>query len=118
MTRRRAGNPGLRRPSRRDGQTSYRVSIKTGRGLAFLVLRQHDLSGRFLSELFAELDESHSLSRQERGLAVDIAAGVIRRRRTIDLLLQLLVERPRADVEPDLWCVRPNATACGGPCDR
>ena len=105
MTRRRAGNPGLRRPSRRDGQTSYRVSIKTGRGLAFLVLRQHDLSGRFLSELFAELDESHSLSRQERGLAVDIAAGVIRRRRTIDLLLQLLVERPRADVEPDLWCL-------------
>ena len=77
--------------------------IGSGRHLALLILQRHDLSGQFVSELFAAYDQHHSLSRQERSLAVDVVAGVIRRRRTIDCLLQSLVSRKRAEVEPDLW---------------
>lgn len=77
--------------------------IDSGRILAFRVLQLHDASGRFAADLLADLDAEHSLSRQERGQAMDVVAGTIRRRRTIDLILQSQVRRPRAEVEPDLW---------------
>lgn len=99
-----------RRPARKARRSSpvrsqmVRVDrIDSGRALAFLVLQQHDANGRFLADLMADNDTNHDLSRQERGQAIDIAAGVVRRRRTIDLLLQSQVKRPRAEVEPDLW---------------
>jgi len=84
--------------------------ISCGRRLALKVLQQHDLTGRFVTDLLKDLDSEHSLTRQERGLAVDIAAGTIRHRRTIDLILQSQVSRPRAEVEPDLWRILQTAT--------
>ena len=66
-------------------------------------LQQHDLTGRFVADLLADLDSKHTLSRQERGLAFDVAVGTLRRRRTIDLLLKVQVRRSRGEVEPDLW---------------
>ncbi|MCH2201967.1 MAG: hypothetical protein MK102_08350 [Fuerstiella sp.] len=77
--------------------------IDSGRALALAVLQQHDGTGRFVSDLLAELDSRHSLSWRERALAVDVAAGTLRHRRTIDVLLQSQVKRPRSEVEPDLW---------------
>lgn len=102
MSQRRSASPRRRRavpasqPIRPD-------RIDNGRVLAFRVLQLHDSSGRFASDLLADLDPEHSLSRQERGQAIDVVAGTIRRRRTIDMLLQSQVKRPRAEVEPDLW---------------
>lgn len=84
--------------------------VSCGRRLALKVLQQHDLTGRFVSDLLKDLDDEHTLTRQERGLAVDIAAGTIRHRRTIDLILQSQVSRPRAEVEPDLWRILQTAT--------
>ena len=77
--------------------------IHSGCALALVVLQLHDQTGRFVTDLLAELDSEHALSRQERSRAVDVVAGTLRRRRTIDILLQSQVRRPRADVEPDLW---------------
>ncbi|MCH2210379.1 MAG: hypothetical protein MK110_03695 [Fuerstiella sp.] len=77
--------------------------IDSGRALALAVLQQHDTTGRFVSDLLADLDSRHTLPWRERGLALDVAAGTLRRRRTIDVLLQSQVKRPRAEVEPDLW---------------
>ncbi len=79
------------------------IRIDSGRALALAVLQQHDLTGRFVAELLADLDSEHTLSRQERGLAFDVAVGTLRRRRTIDVLLKSQVRRSRGDVEPDLW---------------
>ena len=77
--------------------------IESGRALAFVVLQQHDITGHYVTDLLAELDSEHRLEQKERSLAFDVAAGTLRRRRTIDILLESQVKRPRADVEPDLW---------------
>ncbi|MFN9970154.1 MAG: transcription antitermination factor NusB, partial [Phycisphaerae bacterium] len=60
-------------------------------------------SDRFLQELFAEADSLHALPSRDRAAAVDIATGVVRHRRTIDVLLQSQVTRPKPQLEPDLW---------------
>ena len=74
-----------------------------GRMLAWFALQNYDDTGRFLSEILSEADSRHSLSAQERGLAVDVASGVVRRRRVLDTLLESQISRPRSNVEPDLW---------------
>lgn len=71
--------------------------------LAWYAMQRYDESDLFLSDILADVDREHQLSAPERGLAVDIASGTVRRRRTIDILLQALISRPRANVEADLW---------------
>ena len=75
----------------------------SGRMLAWFALQNYDDTGRFLSEILSQADSRHSLSSQERGLAVDVASGVVRRRRALDTLLESQISRPRSNVEPDLW---------------
>ncbi|MDG1897010.1 MAG: transcription antitermination factor NusB [Fuerstiella sp.] len=75
----------------------------TGRMLAWFALQNYDDTGRFLSEILSQVDSQHSLAPQERGLAVDVASGVVRRRRALDTLLESQISRPRSNVEPDLW---------------
>ena len=77
--------------------------LSSGRMLAWYALQQFDETGRFLTEILGRSDTHHDLAAQERGLAVDVAAGVVRRRRTLDVLLESQISRPRAKVEPDLW---------------
>ena len=74
-----------------------------GRMLAWHAVQQFDATGRFLSEILSDVDSSHGLSPQDRGLAVDLSAGVIRRRRTLDTILESQISRPRSNVESDLW---------------
>ena len=74
-----------------------------GRHLAYAVLQEYDRSDRFVQDLFAELDHRHHLSSKDRALAVDVASGVVRRSRTLDVLLESRMTRPRHNVEPDLW---------------
>ncbi len=87
-----------------DRAQSVSVSdIASGRLLAWVVLEEHEHTGRFLTDIFASLDGRQQLSSQERALAVDLCSGVVRRRRTLDALLQSQISRPRQDVEPELW---------------
>lgn len=79
--------------------------IRCGRTLALYAIQQHDHTGRFLSEVLRQSDDLHGLATRERAFAVDLSAGVIRRRRTIDTLLESQISRPRANVEADLWRV-------------
>lgn len=79
--------------------------ITTGRLLALRVLELHDQTGRFLQDLLQECDSQHQLSSQDRAAAVDMASGVVRRRRTIDVLLRSQITRERARIEDDLWRV-------------
>ena len=76
-----------------------------GRLLAFAVLQEFDRSDRFVQDIFTDFDQRHRLSSSDRALAVDVAAGVVRRSRTLDVLLESRLTRPRHQVEPDLWRV-------------
>ncbi|MCP4174493.1 MAG: hypothetical protein GY758_27395 [Fuerstiella sp.] len=85
------------------GETLIIDHFDNGRMLAWYALQNYDDTGRFLSEILSQADSRHSLSSQERGLAVDVASGVVRRRRALDTLLESQISRPRSNVEPDLW---------------
>lgn len=74
-----------------------------GRMLAWYALQTFDQTGKFVSDTLNDQDREHSLSAAERGLAVDMASGVLRRRATLDAVLESLLTRPRANVENDLW---------------
>ena len=78
-------------------------SFADGRMLAWYAVQQFDTSGKFLSDILNDADRHHDLSSQERGLAVDLSSGVIRRRRTLDTLIESQITRPRSNVEPELW---------------
>ncbi|MDA1229703.1 MAG: hypothetical protein O2856_02925 [Planctomycetota bacterium] len=88
-----------------EGVVSVRTPYENGRIFAFAVLQEFDQSDRFIQEIMADLDERHSLSSSDRSLALDVAAGVVRRGRTLDVVIQSRITRPRHKVEPDLWRV-------------
>ena len=73
--------------------------ISSGRLLAWKALQICEYTDRFLQEIFADLDDAHRLSTSERAAAVDIASGIVRRRRTIDAILRSQISRPRHQVE-------------------
>lgn len=78
-------------------------AFHSGRMLAWYALQQYDDTGRFLSEILSDADSFHDLSSQDRGQAVDLASGAVRRRRTLDTVIESQISRPRSNVEPDLW---------------
>lgn len=90
---------------RADTPDSLIRGITTGRLLALRVLELHDQTGRFLQDLLQECDSQHQLSASERAAAVDVASGIVRRRRTIDVLLRSQITRERSRIEDDLWRV-------------
>ncbi|MEZ6124822.1 MAG: transcription antitermination factor NusB [Planctomycetaceae bacterium] len=75
----------------------------SGRMTAWAALQQFDETGKFVADSISDADRDQPLSAQERGLAVDIASGTLRRRRTLDAILESLLTRPRSKVEADLW---------------
>jgi len=86
-----------------EGSVSVRFPYENGRIFAFAVLQEFDQSDRFIQDIMADLDARHSLSSADRSLALDVAAGVVRRSRTLDVVIQSRITRPRHKVEPDLW---------------
>lgn len=94
-----------RRSTPDEGSVSVRVPYQNGRIFAYAVLQEFEQSDRFIQEIMADLDTRHSLSSADRSLALDVAAGVVRRSRTLDVVIQSRITRPRHKVEPDLWRV-------------
>ena len=88
-----------------EGSVNVRFPYENGRIFAFAVLQEFDQSDRFIQDIMADLDARHSLSSADRSLALDVAAGVVRRSRTLDVVIQSRITRARHKVEPDLWRV-------------
>ena len=88
-----------------EGSVNVRFPFENGRIFAFAVLQEFDQSDRFIQDIMADLDARHSLTSADRSLALDVAAGVVRRSRTLDVVIQSRITRPRHKVEPDLWRV-------------
>ena len=103
--------PYSKRPARRNRPNSAQSAhdllqldnFQNGRMLAWFAIQQFDATGKFLSDILSDADRQHDLPSQERGLAVDLSSGVIRRRRTLDTLIESQITRPRTNVEPELW---------------
>ena len=75
----------------------------SARALALQVLLDCQTRNAFVQEILDQhLGRSH-LSAPDRRLATQLAYGVLRRRGTLDALLQPLVSRPRRNVEAWLW---------------
>lgn len=97
---------GKRRPARKPTEAeSVDLSnhLECGRSLAWFAVQQFDQNGTFIRDVINDADVPGRFTRAQRGQAVDMASGVIRRRRTIDTVLESQVTRPRSNVEPDLW---------------
>ena len=62
-------------------------------------------SGTWLSDVLDRLFRTASIPPRERGLATELACGVVRRLATLDAILSKLVARPLDQVEPPLLTV-------------
>lgn len=81
------------------------LPFENGRVLAWAALQEAARTGRFLQDVLASLEHCHQLPPPERALAVDLAASVTRRLRTLDTLIANCLARPRENTEPELWQV-------------
>jgi 16S rRNA (cytosine967-C5)-methyltransferase len=81
------------------------LSVRTSREAAFVALEEYRNSGTWLSDVLDRLFRTASLPPRERGLATELACGVIRRLATLDAILRKLVARPLDQVEPPLLTI-------------
>lgn len=75
----------------------------TARSLALQVLLDSRRGDAFVQELLDQHLTHSSLASADRRLATHLAYGVLRRRGSLDALLQPLITRPPHRVEPMLW---------------
>ena len=75
----------------------------TARSLALQVLLENRPGEAFVQELLDRHFGAANLSPADRRLATQLAAGVLRRRGTLDALLRPLISRQPHEVEPWLW---------------
>lgn len=81
------------------------LSVRTSREAAFVALEEFRNSGTWLGDVLDRLFRTASLPPRERGLATELACGVIRRVATLDAILRKLVARPLEQVEAPLLTV-------------
>jgi 16S rRNA (cytosine967-C5)-methyltransferase len=78
--------------------------VRNARDAAFAVLSEYKNGGRFVAALLEPLFRESALdSPHERRLAVELTNGVVRREATLDSILRPHVQRPRHQIEGELW---------------
>src|SRR5438477_4639457 len=75
----------------------------TARSVALQVLFACEEGDAFVQEALNDYLTQSQLSPADRRLVTQLAYGVLRRRGTLDALLQTVTTRPRPKVEPVLW---------------
>lgn len=88
-----------------DDLSQPMLSVRTSREAAFAALEEFRNSGTWLSDVLDRLYRTASLPPRERGLATELACGVMRRVATLDGILRKLVARPLDQVEPPLLTI-------------
>ena len=81
------------------------LSIRSAREAALRVLEEHRVSGMWVSDLLDRVFRESGLPANERGLATELACGVVRRQGTLDAILKTLIARPSDQVEAALWTI-------------
>lgn len=83
--------------------TRHRSAVADARRLAYDALIAVEQRPVFVNQVLDELFAARNPAADDRRLAREIAAGVVRRRQTIDTLLNHHTARPQAEIEPELW---------------
>jgi 16S rRNA (cytosine967-C5)-methyltransferase len=78
------------------------LSVRTSREAAYVALEEFRNSGTWLGDVLDRLFRTASLPARERGLATELACGIVRRMATLDAILRRLVARPLDQVEAPL----------------
>ncbi len=73
------------------------------RQLAWAVLDDHKRTGRYVAQILDEYAQRERLANDERRLATEIVFEVVRRRATLNALLEPFIARPRHKIEGPLW---------------
>ncbi|WP_145370171.1 transcription antitermination factor NusB [Maioricimonas rarisocia] len=93
--RTRRTGPGLRRgPSRPTGPTSRR--------LAYAAIEAYLSRGAFVGHVLADQMQRGDIDRRDRSLATELANGVVRRRATLETILDSYLRRPAEELETGL----------------
>lgn len=81
------------------------LSVRNAREAAFVALEEFRNSGTWLSDVLDRLFRTAGVPPRDRGLATELACGVVRRYATLDAILSKLVARPLDQVEAPLLTV-------------
>lgn len=73
------------------------------RELALVVLDEHFRTDKFVATLLDARFRFGGLSTEDRRLAAEIVYGVVRRKATLDTLITPHLQRPRNNIEDQLW---------------
>src|SRR5262245_27942458 len=90
-----------RKPSRVE-ESARPVSRSNARGIAFEALCAIEERPVFLRSVLDELCAAFNVEGRERALALEMAAGVTRRRATLDAVLAPHIRAPGGRIEPRL----------------
>jgi 16S rRNA (cytosine967-C5)-methyltransferase len=89
---------------RRFRRQRVEAHARNAREAAFAVLSEYKNGGRFVAALLEPFFKSDALaSADDRRLAVELSNGVVRREATLDAILRPHVQRPRHQIEGELW---------------
>lgn len=93
------------RPQQPISDEPLSLSVRSAREAALRVLEEHRVTGMWVSDLLDRVFRESRLAPAERGLATELACGVIRRQATLDAILKTLIARPMDQVEIALWTI-------------
>ncbi|MCH7686233.1 MAG: 16S rRNA (cytosine(967)-C(5))-methyltransferase RsmB [Planctomycetes bacterium] len=93
------------KPHRSAGKKNIDLTQTPGnaRELAFVVLDEHQRSGKFAAVLLDARLREGRFSGEDRRLATEIVYGIVRRQATLDALIEPHLQRPRHKIEDALW---------------
>lgn len=95
----------MRRPPEPLSEEPLSFSIRSSREAALRVLDEHRITGMWVSDLLDRVFRESGIAASERGLATELAFGIVRRQATLDAVLKNLVARPVDQVEAALWSI-------------
>lgn len=93
------------RPQEPEPEQPLSLAIRNARQAVLRVLDEHRVTGMWVSDLLDRVFRESNLPAGERGLAMELACGVVRRQATLDAILKTLIARPVDQVEPALWTI-------------
>jgi 16S rRNA (cytosine967-C5)-methyltransferase len=93
------------KPHRSASQQNSDLTRTPGnaRELAFVVLDEHQRTGKFAAALLDARLREGRFSGEDRRLATEIVYGIVRQQATLDALIEPHLQRPRHKIEDALW---------------
>lgn len=92
----------MTRPPRQKSRASRKQDF-SGRRLSYDALTAWQQRGVYASRVIDELCREHRVAPRERAFALELTHSVVRRQATLDAILNVFVDRPRAELEDGLW---------------